>query len=311
MSEELNLDILKKLGAMTHELRKEVSKMPKVGMDITVLIDFIEKKIFDAGYLPAFPCTVSVNEIAAHYTVFDEDEHILAKGDLIKIDFGISEDGFITDNAVTVEIESNEHAEMMAVNLEGLNAVMELIKPGVKMEELGECVDRIARANGFRTIENLCGHQIARNNLHCGLSVPNLKNGDKRLVEVGQEFAVEPFFTKGDPRVKSCGGSNILHLQNTKPVRDAIAKKVLDFIKVEYPHLPFSKRWLLKDVRKELGLEGGFDKRRVLYALKVLKKYGQLYEYDALASVDGSFVSQYEDVVVFSKSGEKTIITRL
>ena len=307
---ELDLATLEKLGAMTREIRKEVSLMPIKGMEITELVDFVEKKIFDAGYLPAFPCTVSVNDVAAHYTVFDEGEHILAKGDLIKIDFGISENGFITDNAVCLEIETDKYKDLMAANLEGLNAVMDLIKVGTTMEELGECVNDVAKKYGYNTIHNLCGHQIAQNNLHCGLSVPNFKNGDKRKVEENMEFAIEPFFTPGEPRVKSCGGSNILHLQDAKPVRDPIAKKVLDFIKENYPHLPFSKRWLLKDVRIRLGLEGGFEKRKVLYALKVLKMQKIIYEYDALATVDGSYVSQYEDAVVFAQ-GKKSIITRL
>ena len=42
--------------------------------------------IFNEGYLPSFPCTVSINDMAAHYTVFDEG-YILKSGDVIKIDF--------------------------------------------------------------------------------------------------------------------------------------------------------------------------------------------------------------------------------
>ena len=71
---QLNVEILKKLGALTKKIRSEVSEIPKVGVDITEIINYVEKRIFDEGYIPAFPCTVSVNEIAAHYTVFDEGE---------------------------------------------------------------------------------------------------------------------------------------------------------------------------------------------------------------------------------------------
>ena len=54
----------------------------------------------------------------------------------------------------------------------------------------------------------------------------------------------------------------------------------------------------------------GFEKRKVLYALKILKSNNIIYEYEALATIDGAFVSQYEDSVVFN-SGKKVIITRL
>ncbi len=307
--EKLNEDILFEIGKFTRNLRKEVSSMPKVGMDITQIIDFVEKSIFERGYLPAFPCTVSVNDVAAHYTVFDEG-YLLKKGDLIKIDFGVSKDGFITDNAISIEIEDNKHKKLMDANFEGLNAIMENIEISSTMSDLGKIVDGVARKHGFNTIHNLSGHQIGRNDLHCGLSVPNYENGDGRKVEDNSEFAIEPFFTYGSPKVKSCGPSNILHLTNNKPVRDPIAKKVLDFIKENYPYLPFSKRWLLKEVRENLGLEGGLEKRKVLYALKVLKLNNIIYEYDALSTVDGSIVSQFEDAVIFS-NGKKHIITRL
>ena len=89
MEEKLDKDLLVVLGKLTREIRKEASKIPKVGIDIREIINFVENKIFENNYLPAFPCTVSVNEMAAHYTVFD-DSYILKKGDLIKIDFGIS-----------------------------------------------------------------------------------------------------------------------------------------------------------------------------------------------------------------------------
>ena len=310
--EKLDLNLLEELGAFTRQLRKEVSMLPKEGVSINSIIDYIEKKIFDNGYLPAFPATVSINDIAAHYTVFDE-EIILKKGDLIKIDFGVSYKGFITDNAFTVEVDSNEHEELMRANFRGLNTALEKSDVGVSMGEIGEVVESEARNKGFRVIENLTGHQIANNNLHCGLSVPNYNNGDRSKIEDNMELAIEPFFTYGVPRVKNAGGGNILHLKNYKPVRDVIAKKVLNYIKEYYPVLPFSKRWLVKEIvcgiREGEVVISAFDKRKVLYALRILKREGIVYEYDALATEDGALVSQFEDTVVFV-DGKKSIITR-
>lgn len=310
--EKLNLEMLENLGKFTHQLRKDVSKLPKVGLDITEIIDFIEKRIFENGHLPAFPATVSVNDVAAHYTVFDEG-YLLKKGDLIKIDFGVSNNGFITDNAFTIEVEDKKYEKLMKANLEGLNAIMDNVELGTPMRELGKIVDKIAVDNGFNTIHNLTGHQIAINNLHCGLSVPNNDNNDSSQVADNMELAVEPFFTLGVPKVKSLGGGNILHLKSTRPVRDPIAKKLLSYIKEHYPILPFSKRWLVKEIvetlRDEKVSKGAFDKRKVLYGLKLLKMQGNVYEYDALATSDGAMVSQYEDTVVFVDN-KKSIITR-
>ncbi len=308
-----DIEILKKLGKMTKELRKEVVSLAKPGVDITELIDFVETKIFEKKYLPAFPCTVSVNDMAAHYTVFDEG-YILQKGDVIKIDFGISENGFITDNATTVEIETNKHEKLIKSARACLDVAMETVNVGVPMCEIGKKVYETAKKDGFNTIHNLSGHEIAQYNLHCGLSVPNYDNGDKRLVQEYQEFAIEPFVTYGEPKVKNAGGGNIMHLINDKPVRDPIAMKVLKLIREQFPKLPFSKRWLLQEVLDN-NLKGktnlkGLDKRKVLHGLRVLKMHNIVYEYEGLATVDGEMVAQFEDAVVFNGK-EKIIFTRL
>ncbi|MCA9459685.1 MAG: type II methionyl aminopeptidase [Nanoarchaeota archaeon] len=309
----LNIEILEKLGKLTRELRKEVSPLAKTGVDITEIIDFIEKKIFSQNYLPSFPAMVSVNDMAAHYTVFDEG-YILKKGDVIKIDFGISESGFITDNAFTVEIDDNKHEKLISTAKACLDAAMETANFGTSMSQIGKSVYDVAKKNGFNTIHNLSGHQIEQYNLHAGFGVPNYDNNDSNKIKNGMQFAIEPFVTYGEPKIKSCRLSNIVHLVNDKPIRDPIAKKVLSYIKEKYPKLPFSKRWLVKGIIQDLNpnanSDDGFEKRKVLYALKILKRYNIIYEYDELGTIDGEIVAQFEDCVVFSQN-KKSIITRL
>lgn len=310
---DLNREILEKLGSFTKLLRKEVSMKITAGVDITELIDFIEIKIFQSGYLPSFPAMVSVNDMAAHYTVFDEG-YILKKGDVIKVDFGVSFQGYITDNAFTVEVDSNNHEKLIICAREALESAIKTADFGVSMNEIGLSVFNTAKKQGFNTIHNLSGHQIDRYNLHCGLGVPNYANGDRSVIKDNMQFAIEPFVTYGVPKIKSCRPSNILHLVSSKPVRDIIAMKILKHIKENFPRLPFSKRWLVDDIIKG-NLKNspkfkGFEKSKILHAVNILKKQGILYEYDELGTFDGSIVAQFEDCVLF-ENNKKTIITRL
>ena len=296
---DFDIDILKKLGKFTSKLKSDVLDIVKMGIDITEIIDLVENSIFDSGYLPAFPCTVCVNEVAAHYTVFDKS-YVLEKGDLVKIDFGVSDNGFITDCAFTLEIETDKYKKLMDSNLEALNKALDLARVGTSMSDIGKAVNGIAKRDGFTTIHNLSGHEISRYDLHYGLHVPNYENFDKSPIKDNMELAIEPFFTLGDCRIKVSGNSNILQLEKTGAVRDTTARKVLNYIVDNYSRLPFSKRWLLKE----------FDKRKVVYALKILKSSGFVYEHDELSTVDGAMVSQFEETVMFYK-GEKIVITRL
>lgn len=311
--EAQNLEILRKLGKYTREIRRDVSKIIKVGQDITEIIDFIENKIFEKGYLPSFPAMVSVNDMAAHYTIYNEG-YILKAGDVIKVDFGVSFEGYMTDNAFTVEIETNKHSKLIQTAKDCLDAAMEKIEVGVSMSDVGKAVGDVAKKNGLNSIHNLTGHQIARYNLHCGLSVPNYENYDKDKVEENMQLAIEPFITYGQPLIKAFRGSNILHLHSQSPIRDPIANKILKHIKENFPKLPFSKRWLVDEVLKNnLNSKtkfSGFDRKRVNYAIRVLKKHNIIYEYDELGTIDGEIVAQFEDCVVF-EGNKKTIITRL
>ncbi len=260
--EKLNLEILKEVNKFTSFLREKVKTKIKKGVNFEEIINFVEKEIFDSNYLPAFPCQISINEIAAHYTIFDETDLTFKKGDVVNVDFGVSYDGWISDNGFTVEIETTKYKKLIETNSLILNKVCDKIEVGTSMNEIGKMVFDIAKKEGFNTIHNLAGHQIKQNDLHCGISVPNYENKDFKKVEDNMQIAIEPFLTLGDPMIKSTKKSNILQLISTKPVRDIIARKLLKSIEINFPHLPFSKRWLIDDAIKKLNPKmSGFKKR--------------------------------------------------
>jgi methionyl aminopeptidase len=296
--EELDLNILLEIGKFTQKIRREVKDLIKKNTPISKIVEFVEESIFKQGYTPAFPCTVCINEVAAHYTYYDED-YYLQKGDLVKIDFGINYKGNLTDNAFTIEIETNNYETLLNANKKALNKVLENIAQGKTLNEIGQIVEDIAKKNNFNSIHNLSGHEIGINNLHYGLHIPNYANSSKKKIQPNTLLAIEPFLTTGAPLVKSTGSSNILHLTNDKPIRDPIAKKILMHIKENYPKLPFSKRWLLKK----------FDKKKVNYAIRVLKSQNIIHEYEILSSKDNSFISQFEETI-YIREDKNIIITR-
>jgi len=313
MDKKLDLKVLVEIGKFTNRVRRETSEkfLQHQYKSLGQVVEDVEGKIFKEGYIPAFPCAVSVNEVAAHYTFFEED-YYFQKGDIIKVDFGVSRDGFCTDCAFTVEYESKNQERLIAANKEALEAQLRLVNYGVSMNELGEIAETIAVREGFGTIHELSGHQIGWNNLHCGLSVPNYKNQNVGKVTENMELAIEPYFTLGAHRIKESADSNILHLGQPKNTRDPIAREVLSYVKNNYPFLPFSKRWLIKEAMEKIHPEKDvpFSKGEVQRALRNLKKEGIIYEYPSLVSRDGSINTQFEETVVFVE-GKKVIITRL
>ena len=145
MINDTELKKLIELGKFTKNIMDDVVKIPKAGQNILEIVEFIENRIFEAGYLPAFPTTVCINEQAAHFTVFDE-EVFLKDGDLIKIDFGVSDDGYATDNATTLEIGSGKiHEKLMNANKEVLRLILETTKVGTTLSEMGSIAHKTAK----------------------------------------------------------------------------------------------------------------------------------------------------------------------
>ena len=314
---------LLEVNQFTANLHKRSEEWIIEGEKASEIINKIEVEIFKLGFLPSFPAMLAVNDVAAHWTSFDEDDIILKKGDVVCVDFGASKNGYIADMAYTIivggsldDIEENTRIQnLLEANKKALQKAIEVSDVGVSMGEIGKVVYDTAKEFGCNSIHNLSGHQIKQNILHAGLNVPNFDSKDTNTIKEHTHLAIEPFLTYGGPKIVQRGGSNILHLQSTKPTRDIVAKQVLDLIKKYFPSLPFSKRWLLEGIEKELGEDivvwKTFSKSKLLRALSSLKQSGNIIEYDCLVSASGDIVTQFEHSVWYEEKRKKIILTNL
>ena len=137
---------------------------------------------------------VVLNEDAAHFTPYFEDDIFLKKGDVVNIDFGVCKDGWICDNSITIEIETTNHKKLLDTNKNILDGILDKIEVGMTMSEIGEIVEKKCKENNFNPICNLSGHRIYRNLLHGNLNPPNYKNNDFSKVPDNCILAIEPFY---------------------------------------------------------------------------------------------------------------------
>lgn len=291
---EFDKNKLKEVGKIVAQIKTQLTDKVKENTSYLEIINFVEKSILSQGFQCAFPCTICVNEVAAHFTIFDEDLKF-KKGDVVKVDFGACKDGFLSDTSVTIEIESEEYKDMIRANKEILEYIEKEIYTGIQLNEIGKLINDFTQKKGFTVIKNLSGHELKKYVLHSDLTVPNYDNKNPTKVDSQRVLAIEPFFTKTCERVVHKGDSNILELRSLKNTRNIIARKILNLIKQKYSKLPFSKRWIFE----ELGL----DKNKFLFGLNVLKKEAIVYEHEVLVSEDNSVVTQFEETFVFHDNG--------
>ena len=116
-------------GKILRETREAMEHFVKEGMRIIDVCEKAEQLIREKGGKPAFPCNVSINEIAAHYTSPPGDDKVIPENSIVKVDLGVHVDGYVTDSAVTVNFNP-EYEPMVETARQALKTAVEVIQIG-------------------------------------------------------------------------------------------------------------------------------------------------------------------------------------
>lgn len=287
-----DLDKWKKAGSVAFQALEYGHSLIKSGANIREVCDAVDKKIIELGAKPAWPTQVGCNEVAAHRTP-DPDENTIFEDQIVCLDVGAHVDGFIGDNALTVDL-SKKYSDLMKAAKEALETAIKLLAPGVMIHDVGKAIQEVITSYGFSPVKNLTGHGINRWVIHDKPSMPNYATGTGILKE-GQIIAIEPFATNGKGLIEETEQSNLFALHEKRPVRSPFAREILLFVEKEYGPLPFTTRWLTPK----------FSKGKVALGLKELLKAGVLRSYPSLVEQSKGMVSVWEKTMLI---GEKTIV---
>ncbi|MFT4283082.1 MAG: type II methionyl aminopeptidase [Candidatus Woesearchaeota archaeon] len=284
-----NLNEYKKAGLIASNSLMLGQKLIKKEKPIVEILDEIEDYIKKQGAMPAFPAQISLDRIAAHQCSVSKDD--LIGDNVIKLDVGVHIDGFIADNALTINKKDDSGIEQ--ASRKALNEALKLMRPNTSIKEVSRVISQTIIDEGFSPVKNLSGHGLDQYKLHKSPSIPNVPSIDKVLKE-NDVFAVEPFASSGTGVVKEAGINTLFTLIKSKPVRNPITRNVLLELK-KYKGLPFTSRWLINK----------FGEGKTNFALRELNNLGVLEKHPPLAD-DYGLVSQAEHTVIVK---DKPIIT--
>ena len=332
--EESTLKYWKDAGHVARRTLEAMKLELTPGKTFHEVIEAAERYIHRHGGKPAFPGTIAVNDLAAHFTTDHavnqvegwDGEMVLQNGDCVKIDFGVHIKGHIADNALTFEIgNGNEHTEQIKAAKEARDAAIEMMHPGTPWYKVGQAAAQPSLDAGFQPIRNLCGHQLKPWELHAGVSVPSYacgknNHGFSGVVEENACYAIEPFNTTGKSGkiedIEPGTSSNIHRVTGNITVRKAVAKKKLKplgatmarYIEERYSTLPFAERWAYSLLEKPFPGEDPVGIRKKWNALiKKLTSIRFLESYSALRCVDRGNVAQFEHTVWMSDGGPEVL----
>jgi len=155
---------------------------------------------------PGATC-ISVNEEAAHGI---PGPRRLKAGDIINIDVSANLNGYVADMGESFVVADSTAGRSTNVAQRQIceavqYAVQQAIKAvyaGCSLNVVGAAVQKVADSKGYQIVSNLGSHGVGRSIHEEPSYVPFDNPREKRRLELGQVFTIEPFFTTGKPWVE-------------------------------------------------------------------------------------------------------------
>ena len=191
----------KTLDMLTDEIKAGVStnKIDKLGYEYIRDNGGYSAPLFYRGF-PKSLCT-SLNHVICHGI---PSERILDEGDILNVDVTAMVDGFYGDTSRMYSIGkiSVKAQNLIDATYESLMKSIKILKPGLKLGDIGHEIQNYVEAKGFSVVRDFCGHGIG-DNFH---EPPNILHYGKKNtgaeLRPGMTFTIEPMINSGKYEVK-------------------------------------------------------------------------------------------------------------
>jgi methionyl aminopeptidase len=206
-----NDDAIKKIavaGNVIYEIFAHIETMNLQNMKTLELNDRIDSLIRKYNATPAFlhyrgfpkSCCISLNNEVVHGI---PDDRRIQSGDLVKVDVGVTYQGYIADAAKTFAVGDIDEAtkKLLAVTKEALRKGISMAQTGNKIVDVSRAIQKTVEENGYGVVRELTGHGVGQE-LHEEPMIPNfVSRGPSPTIQRGMVLAIEPMVTMGDYHV--------------------------------------------------------------------------------------------------------------
>lgn len=200
-----DLDAMRAVGRLAHQALDLAGELITPGRTTEEMDAELHRFICAGGAYPSdllykgFPKSVmiSINEVICHGI---PDDRELQDGDVVNVDVTLYMNGFHADTARTwICGRGDDSAErLVSSTREALEAAVSTVRAGAAFNAIGTAVSDIAEREGFGVVKDLVGHGIGEF-FHGVPQVYHCRTNDKRKMQEGTTFTIEPVLTEGSP----------------------------------------------------------------------------------------------------------------
>jgi len=181
---------LVKPGVQTIEIDQWVQDWIKKSGGRAVFLGYTIKK----NPYPAAIC-ISINEEVIHGI---PSKRRIREGDLVSLDCGIELDGYISDQALSIEAGKVSDAvkKINKITNEALYSGITAAKANDRLLQISRAVESYVKPFGYGIVKEFCGHGVGLA-LHEDPHVPNTPHGANPKISNGMVIAIEPMINMG------------------------------------------------------------------------------------------------------------------
>lgn len=313
-SNELSVEYFRKAGVIHKLIRSMLRSKIKSSVSFLQLVNEANLMIKKFNKSPdeiigfAFPLGISVNEIGAHDSAMVDDDRILKKNDIVKIDLGIHVNGCIVDSAFTMIVdgdddfinmynpllESTADATYSGIRMAGPDALLKEIS-----EEIKEVIESYELEDGrpISAVWGIGGHNILPYKVHGGkliLCVPHDSQNGIRMLE-DEVYAIETFASTGNGKLtqKNICACNHFMLNDDAKFANKIERStnsVVSWVANKNSNLPFTQLWCSEIKNSKENLNKGIKENVII-------------PFPPLCDKNGTYTSQLEHTIHIKKNG--------
>ncbi|MFI4847355.1 MAG: type I methionyl aminopeptidase [Candidatus Makana argininalis] len=204
------LNKLRIVGRLSAKVLEFIEPYIKIGMS-TGEIDYLcykyitknlNVKSASLGYngFPKSVC-ISVNEVVCHG--IPNYDHILKNGDILNIDVAILKDGVYGDTSKMFFVgnPSKITQTLCKIARDSLYLAILIIKPGIKIKEIGKKIQNFVESKKFSVVREYCGHGIG-SSFHEYPQILHFYSDENNIsLQDGMVFTIEPMINLGSNKI--------------------------------------------------------------------------------------------------------------
>ena len=172
---------MRESGQMLATVLRVVSKSCISGISTKELANIAATELKSLGGKPSFlgyqgfpdVICISINDEVVHG--IPSLKRLLAEGDIVGLDFGVTYKGMVTDSAISVIVghpQKKEYVKLLQITKQSLYAAINIVHDKIRVGDIGAAVESVVRPCKYGIVRDLVGHGVGHQ-LHEDPNIPN------------------------------------------------------------------------------------------------------------------------------------------